>query len=202
MRTTIFGLISILFLAVPPAALSARRGKVKMSPEKKKMLVMVKKVYEARIAFAEGEITIWRTYWKKVRDQRGQFSMRMEKQRDGFVDSLRSLDSEFHYSSLQDFENLQGNMVRSFEEDQSARIQEFMALRESNLRDFGIAQESERARLEGASVDAWIAAKKALHIEPISEEELEARGKGDKKKKKRKSRRKKKKRKMKVHRVN
>lgn len=196
MRATIFGLISILFLALPPAVLSARRGKVKLSPTKQ-MLAAIGKVYKERVAFAEDEITLWRTFWKKVRDERGQFAVRMEKQRAGFIDSLRSLDSGFHYSSLEDFENLQGNMRRSFEEDQSARIQEFMAQRESNLKDFGIAQESERARLEGASLDAWIAAKEALNIEPISEKELKARGRGRDKKKK-----KKKKRKMKVHRVN
>ncbi len=207
-RIAVLSLIAVLPLTALTAAVCAEpsgegillaqarrssRRRAKRDPVKER-LTDISKVYKDRVAFAVSEKTAWDAFWKKIRDDRGQFEVRLDKQRSGFIDSLGSVPVGDHYRTLGDFEKLQRNMMASFEADLSARIQEFMATRLANLKEFGITVESERSRLELASLEVWEERKDLLQIEPPTKAELKTIER-DQKSERKKERKKKKKRK-------
>ncbi len=150
------------------AAAPKKKGRSKGDPLKAR-LAEVSKVHKNQMTFGTKEGEAWKTFWTKLRDERGLFEVRLSKQREGFVDSLRSLDSKDHGQALLDFETMQTNVMKSFEDNQSNKIKEFVSERESRLREFGGAQEAERERLAAASTDAWLMERASLKIEmPVS----------------------------------
>lgn len=157
--------------APPPLRKKSRRPRVakpEAQPDSlKARLAEISRVYKAQIEFGASEFAIWKNFWTKLRDDRGLFEMRLIKQREGFVDSLRSLASRDHGQSLLDFETMQNNVMKSFEQDQSSRIKEFIAERASRLQEFGARQEEERIRLAQESSFNWDSEKSALNIEVV-----------------------------------
>lgn len=151
---------------VPPPKQPAK-GK----PDQAKLLLAeIAKVHKAQIAFGNAEFEQWRNFWTKLRDERGLYEVRMSKQRQNFMESLRSLDPQDRGQSLADFETLQTNQMRAFEEKQAAKIGDFVNARVERLRSFGVAQESERARLSQASASAWVNQRAQLKIDAGSPE--------------------------------
>lgn len=118
-----------------------------------------------QIAFGSAEYELWKAFWTKMRDERGLFQVRLSKQREGFLDSLRSLDAKDHGQSLGDFEVMQGNVMKSFEEEQGLKIRNFIAERVAKLQEFGAIQEEERMRLGQISDQAWAEDKAKMNIE-------------------------------------
>lgn len=166
----------------PKKAVRAKSSKSERPDPMKVRLAEISQVYKEQIAFGSAEFDLWKKFWTKLRDDRGLFEVRLAKQREGFVDSLRSLEEKDHGQSLADFETMQGNTMRSFEERQSFKIKDFIAERQSKLREFGAAQESERARLAQTSESAWLEEKNMLNIEPPPPPLEEDKKKGKKKK--------------------
>jgi hypothetical protein len=154
-----------------PAKAPAGPNLAGVSGPMKQRLAEISKVHKNQLAFGAAEGEVWKGFWTKLRDERALFEMRLVKQREGFMESLRSLDARDHYQSLQDFEALQNNVMNSFEESQQAKIAEFIAARESKIKEFGAAQEGERARLAQESTELWDAQKAKLDIQPPSKEE-------------------------------
>lgn len=155
---------------VPAKAVHHRkaRGKPAADPTESDMpkseLADISKVYKSQMAFDGAESELWKNFWTKLRDERALFELRLGKQREGFVDSLRSLDPKDHGQSLLDFETLQNNSMKSFEENHSAKIRDFIAERLAKLKEFGEIQEAERARLAQSSREAWEAERAKLGI--------------------------------------
>lgn len=166
----------------PKRAVRAKPSSKSERPDPMKArLAEISQVYKEQISFGGAEFDLWKKFWTKLRDDRGLFEVRLAKQREGFVDSLRSLEAKDHGQSLADFETMQGNTMRSFEERQSFKIKDFIAERQSKLREFGAAQESERARLAQGSESAWVEEKNMLNIEPVAPPLEEDNKKGKKK---------------------
>lgn len=150
--------------AEPPP--SKKKSKSKAKPDTMKIrLADIARVHKAQLAFGSAAADEWKKFWTKLRDERGLFEVRLGKQRSGFMDSLRSLDSKDHGQSLLDFENMQTNVMKSFEDNQAAMIREFVADRENRLKEFGAAQEAERARMAQDSLQAWNEERSELKIE-------------------------------------
>lgn len=159
----------------PAEEAQAEEAPVKKKPGKKaaksapldpfKMrLAEISKVHKSQMAFGNTEFEAWRLFWTKLRDERGLFEMRLANERKAFVESLSSLDSKDHAQSLVDYETMQSNKMRSFEESQGVRIKDFVQEREAKLREFGVAQEAERDRMAQASQDAWVEERTMLNI--------------------------------------
>lgn len=167
-----------------PSTRNTSKGKLASKNDDLKLrLAEIAKVFKNQMAFAKSELEVWKAFWTKVRDERGLFEMRLAKQRDGFVESLRSLDPRDHGQSLADYETMQNNVMRSFEENQSAKIREFTLDRENKVREFGATQESERARLAQATSDSWEEEKARMNItlpEPVKSSKKKSKGGKDK----------------------
>lgn len=149
--------------APPPAKKGAKRHS---KPDNLKLRKAdINRVYKSQIAFGTTEFEEWKKFWTKLGKDRGLFEDRMGKQRVGFLDSLGSLDPKDHGQSLLDFENMQTNVMKSFEDNQAAMIREFVADRENRLKEFGAAQEAERARMAQDSLQTWNEERSELKIE-------------------------------------
>lgn len=150
--------------AHPPSRKGAKPKPSPKNDDLKLRLAEIAKVFKNQMGFAKSELEVWKEFWTKARDERGLFEMRLAKQRDGFVESLRSLDPRDHGQSLVDYETMQNNVMRSFEENQSAKIREFILERENKIREFGATQESERSRLAQSTQDSWEEEKARMNL--------------------------------------
>lgn len=150
----------------PPAASSGRDQALKSRMNE------IARIHKEQMAFAAAEMESFKQFWTKMRDERGLFEMRLSKQRENFLESLRSLDASAHGQSLLDFENMQANVMSSFEESATAKISAFVSEREARLREFGSAQELERQRVARLAADAWEEEKRALNLEVPTEDQV------------------------------
>lgn len=147
-----------------PAKISRRKRAKAPAEAPNVSMADIAKVYKSQIAFGGVENELWKEFWTKLRDERGLFELRLAKQREGFIESLRSLDPKDHGQGLLDFETMQGNAMNSFEENQDRKIKDFIAERLAKLKEFGEIQETQRAQLAEASLKAWGEQRAALGI--------------------------------------
>lgn len=170
-----------------PVKKKARKGKAAAGDPFQMRVNEIAKVYKAQIVFGKTEADAWNEFWTTIRNERGKFEQRLTNERVAFVDSLRSLDPKDHGQSLLDFETMQANKMKAFEESQSVRIKDFIQQKEGRLREFGIAQEAERERLAQASLDSWTEERALLNISlPVPDGRASRKERKDKEKEKEK----------------
>lgn len=141
-------------------------GKDKGDIEKylKHRLAAIKTAHNQRLDFVKKDTKEWESFWNKVKDDRNLFEVRIARQRLDLFESLGSLDSREHPTTISDFERLQNNQIKAFENAQRQKMQEFFSVREKRWKEYYAGQEKDRASF-AAEVDAsWDQLKAALKL--------------------------------------
>lgn len=121
----------------------------------KSRLDKIQKFHQARMDFHARETEAWNSFWNKVRDERRQFEIRMARQTLGLFDSLASLDPKDHAITIADFDRMQGNVIKNFENSQREKLQGFFMMHEGRWRDFAAQQERERVEFMAEALSGW-----------------------------------------------
>lgn len=111
--------------------------------------------HSARLEFAAHETLLWEEFWGKERDVRKTFELRTARQVVDLFSTLETMDPKDHAGTITDFERLRGTMVKSFEDQQRRKMQDFFTAREARFRLFAEAQEKDRAAFASDGEAAW-----------------------------------------------
>ncbi|MBI4348664.1 MAG: hypothetical protein HY553_17635 [Elusimicrobia bacterium] len=156
--------------ATPPPAKASKKpshmGKDKAGIESylKHRLATIKALHKQRVDFAARDVKEWNAYWDKVKEERNLFEVRIARQRLDLFDSLSSLNPKEHSTTISDFERLQTNQIRAFENDQKQKMQDFFASRDKRWREYYSAQEKDRASFAAEVNASWDQLKAALKM--------------------------------------
>lgn len=144
----------------------ARRGSTKSGANKQAIEVYLKgrlnklmKTYQAQGAFGRRLNGAWDAYWKKVYEDRNRFEVRVARNRLDLFESLGSLDAGAHGSAIADYERLQTNLWRSFEDKQKEEMAAFFNKVLSDVKEFSVEQEKRRQEFMTEATDSWQAQK-------------------------------------------
>jgi len=124
-----------------------------------KRLATAKKSQKSQDKWGKGLTHAWGQFWTQMYNDRKSFEIRIARQRLNLFESLDSLDPAFHGQTITDFERLQSNIIKSFESQQSQKMEDYFAVLFSDLRSFQSEQESTRVRMSQEAMDAWRAQK-------------------------------------------
>lgn len=122
----------------------------------------IQKFHQSRLDFFAKETDIWNSFWTKLRDERRQFEIRTARQTLGLFDSLASLDPKDHAVTIADFDRLQGNVIKNFENSQKEKLHDFFVLHDGRWKDFSGEQESERVQFMAEALSGWSEQKEYL----------------------------------------
>lgn len=156
--------------ATPPPTKAGKKpghmGKDKAGIESylKHRLSTIKSFHKQRGDFAAKDVKEWNTFWDKVKEERNLFEVRIARQRLDLFDSLSSLNPKEHATTISDFERLQTNQIRAFENDQKQKMQDYFAAREKRWREYYSAQEKDRASFAAEVNASWDQLKAALKM--------------------------------------
>jgi hypothetical protein len=118
--------------------------------------------YAARMAFSARENLRWEEFWGQERDVRKTFELRTARQVVDLFSTLETIDPKNHAATIADFEKLRANMVKSFEAQQKAKMEEFFSVREARYRQFAAEQEKDRSAFASDAEAAWLDDKNFL----------------------------------------
>lgn len=149
-----------------PLGKSKHMGKDKGDIEKylKHRLAAIKTSHKQRLTFMGKDGKEWESFWNKVKDDRNLFEVRIARQRLDLFESLGSLESSEHPTTIADFERLQTNQIRAFEGTQREKMQDFFQARERRWKEYYVAQEKDRANFAAEVEDSWDQLKAALKL--------------------------------------
>ncbi|MFA6092564.1 MAG: hypothetical protein WCU88_03775 [Elusimicrobiota bacterium] len=120
----------------------------------------LKRVYSEQEAFGRRNSEEWQAFWSKMNKERRLFELRMARQRLNLLESLSSLEPGAHKQTLADFERMQGNQLKSFEEAQKGAYLDFFRGTEKSVHEFGVEQERQRAAFLKEMSASWERQKK------------------------------------------
>lgn len=141
-------------------------GKDKGDIEKylKHRIAALKTSHKSRLDFVAKDAKEWGEFWSKVKDERQLFEVRIARQRLDLFESLGSLDQKEHPTTISDFERLQSNQIKAFENSQKGKMSDFFAARDKRWKDYYSSQEKDRVSF-AAEVDAsWDQLKATLKV--------------------------------------
>ncbi|MBI4386577.1 MAG: hypothetical protein HY551_04285 [Elusimicrobia bacterium] len=145
--------------AARPALTKAKHGgntlQARLEEFLRKRQAQLERDHKARMDFMARETELWTGFWSKVFEERSLFEVRIARQRLDTLESLASLDGKDRESALSDFEKLQVTQIKSFEDKQQRKMQEFFAQRQSRLKDFEMETEQGRAALANDAYAQW-----------------------------------------------
>jgi hypothetical protein len=118
-------------------------------------LAKIQSAHKQRMDFFAQEKKHWDDFWTKIRDERKKFELSMTRQTLDLFESLNSLAPKDQPTTVANFEKMQGDLLKSFEADQKARMQEFFVGHEKHWTDFAALQEKERAQFMADAESGW-----------------------------------------------
>jgi hypothetical protein len=121
----------------------------------------LQRMYGAQQAQGKRMSAAWDKYWSKLYDDRKRFEVRVARNRLDLFESLGSLNPAAHNSAIADYERLQTNLWRSFEDKQKEDMAQFFAKMLDDLKAFSSDQERARQDFMTEASDAWQAQKTA-----------------------------------------
>ena len=123
-------------------------------------LGQIKRSYVEQESFGKKLSGDWQQFWGKIYEERKVFELRMARQRINLFESLSSLDSRSHGETIGDYERLQANQIKAFEQGQKDKMSKFFTEVDSNMKRFENEQERLRSELLAQSVSSWESQKK------------------------------------------
>lgn len=123
-------------------------------------LGQIKRSFVEQESFGKKLSGDWQDFWGKIYEERKVFEIRMARQRINLFESLSSLDSRNHGETIGDYERLQANQIKAFEQGQKDKMSRFFMEIESNMKRFENEQERLRSELLAQSVSSWESQKK------------------------------------------
>lgn len=145
--------------AAPAAAPSSKKA---LEAYLKDRSERIKQMHKSRQEFIAQETETWNTFWNKVKEDRLLFEVRIIRQRLDLFDSLASLESNSHAPSLVNFEKLQSEVIKTFEQQQKDKMTSFFADRDARSKSFAAQQEKDRAESVADAEAAWREQKGSL----------------------------------------
>lgn len=124
-----------------------------------KRLERLKGVHDNQESFGKGFGSAWKKFWSDLFEERKLFEVRMARQRLNLFESLSSLSPSYHAGTISDFERLQSNQIKSFEDAQKAKMDEYFAKQLSDIKTFAMEQESIRLEFMNSAIKSWQAQK-------------------------------------------
>ncbi|MBI3554217.1 MAG: hypothetical protein HY077_17095 [Elusimicrobia bacterium] len=121
----------------------------------KDRLSKIQDAHKMRMDFFDKEKTSWDNFWTRIRDERRKFEIRITRQTLDLFESLASLDPKDHAATVSNFEKLQNDLIKSFEQQQKQKMQEFFSDRESRWKEFAGEQEKERSEFVADAEAGW-----------------------------------------------
>lgn len=115
----------------------------------------IRQMHKQRAEFIVEETNAWNGFWTKVKDDRLLFEVRITRQRLDLFDSLASLESHSHAPSLVNFEKLQADVIKAFEQQQKDKMTSFFTERDARSRAFAAQQEKDRLESVADAEEAW-----------------------------------------------
>ncbi len=123
-------------------------------------LGQIKRSFVEQESFGKKLSGDWQQFWGKIYEERKVFEIRMARQRINLFESLSSLDSRSHGETIGDYERLQANQIKAFEQGQKDKMSKFFTEVDSNMKRFENDQERLRTELLAQSVSSWESQKK------------------------------------------
>ena len=120
-----------------------------------KRLEGLKGVHDNQDSFGKGFSQAWKKFWADLFEERKLFEVRMARQRLNLFESLSSLSPSYHAGTISDFERLQGNQIKSFEDSQKSKMDEYFAKQLSDIKTFAMEQESIRLEFMNSAIKSW-----------------------------------------------
>lgn len=118
-------------------------------------LAQLQKSYRAQESFGKRTAGAWSSHWSRVYEERKVFEVRMARQRLNIFESLASLDTAAHSQTIADFERMQANVLKSFEDSQKQKMADFFNQMMADLKQFSTEQEATRAEFMADAHAAW-----------------------------------------------
>lgn len=150
--------------SIGEVAESARQGsanrKEAIEAYLKGRMEKLEKVYTVQQDFGRRFGEAWESFWSKVFEERKLFEVRIARQRHNLFESLASLEPAAHAQAIADFDKLQNNLIKSFEDAQKARMAEFFAKANADFKQFAAEQEKQRAAFTTEALQSWQAQRK------------------------------------------
>lgn len=134
---------------------SMGRDKAEIEAYLKQRLADIRAGNKAQGDFSAAEAVVWDEFWSKVKEERELFEVRVAKQRLNVFESLDSLERSEHGKTIADFERMQSNVLKSFENAQKAKMTAFFAAAAQRTKDFAARQEKERAAFAADAEAGW-----------------------------------------------
>lgn len=141
--------------ASEPKPSSMGRDKAEIEAYLKQRLADIRAGNKAQSDFSAAEALVWEEFWSKVKEERELFEVRVAKQRLNVFESLDSLERSEHSKTIADFERMQSNVLKSFENAQKAKMTAFFAAAAQRTKDFAARQEKERAAFAADAEAGW-----------------------------------------------
>lgn len=151
---------------VKPASMG--RDKAEIEAYLKQRLADIRAGNKAQADFSAAESLVWEEFWSKVKEERELFEVRVAKQRLNVFESLDSLERSEHGKTIADFERMQSNVLKSFENAQKAKMTAFFAAAAQRTKDFAARQEKERASFAADAEAGWRTLKAGFAPAPAS----------------------------------
>lgn len=152
--------------AEAPAEAKSSMGKDKSEIEAylKGRLAAIRAGNKAQVDFNAAENQRWTEFWNKVKEERELFEVRVAKQRLNVFESLDSLERHEHGKTIEDFERMQTNVLRSFETAQRNRMGAFFAAQGERFKSFSAKQEKDRKAFADEAEASWRQLKAGLSV--------------------------------------
>lgn len=147
---------------------SMGRDKAEIEAYLKQRLAEIRAGNKAQSDFSAAEALVWEEFWSKVKEERELFEVRVAKQRLNVFESLDSLERSEHGKTIADFERMQSNVLRSFENAQKAKMTAFFAAAAQRTKDFAAKQEKERAAFAADAEAGWRTLKAGFSPAPTA----------------------------------
>jgi hypothetical protein len=118
-------------------------------------LGQLQKAHRSQETFGRKLNTTWEAFWGKVFKERKLFEVRIARQRLDLFESLGSLDNASHGATIADYERLQSNQMKAFEDSQRQKMAEFFNQMLEEVREYSVDQERARQDFLAQALDAW-----------------------------------------------
>ena len=97
----------------------------------------------------------WDKFFTELFEDRKRFETSIARQRLQLFETLSSVSAGYREQTVQDFEKMQGTMLKSFESSQKAKMDEFFTGLMSDYKGYFGDQDKKRAELVASSAEAW-----------------------------------------------
>lgn len=130
-------------------------GKADIERHLQARVKMLKRYHQEQVMHGKRAHREWVKFWDTMYADRKLFDVRIARQRLNLFESLASLDPASHKQIIVDFERLQATQVESFEANLQQRMNDYLAQRIEDLKEFTAEQERKREEFNRNFMGSW-----------------------------------------------